>query len=976
MNDLFERFPEMKPVKSAPTLQMVNGIGTTAYGSRDHDPETGTYVKTVWVTVVFLPIMPLASYRVADAPNGGWYFLGRVPVAGAAKLWTLSLVLLIGGVIGYFSWEHHRKSPSYLAGQKLERADQLRQEGKLAEAARLQREVAEGNPERAAEAMQALTAMLDDPAVQKQGDLAELAGAYRVAWELRQRPGAVQNLFQRGAKVAEARLDDNPAGSLAVLEAVEPAAARAEDYLPIKQKILERLTRDQPGNADWVSRLAVVYEQTGQRERCQPLLEPLANQLGTSEGARILGLRYFELGKHEDAYKLLQPYAEVRLKALRDAEQKYQSAFTNAEAGVIAGLRNGNAAGFNFAGWKTAPKNVQEQMVEDYLTRQMKDNPELNRLREALQREAVVVPVALDLGMMQMGRAQGMANPAERKGELERAEKTFLAVRGLVGGQAQYRLTLGQVYFWLGKQADGRKLFDEVLKEDGRKIETLDHIGTVLRELGATVDARKYFEEAYNKQGAEPAKRQEVAVKRALTGDDNDDRIVWLERGNPASPQVKSMLAEARGEKALREGRDEEAATLFRQAANIYAAQPESATVLNNGGLANLALYNASGDRAALEKGTEMMEKAITLLPSDGILMGNVAHLVLVTGVAEVIGDRIDLGKLRRLAHLSDLGFLYQDTAGRLALLNQVKENARVKRARTLFDRALILAPNNAGLYTQYQELLTFLDDQEGLKKLERRAAESTPELGPARQQLQEFWQGKNDQRIRREGEAAVARADRLLAAARPAGKATFALAASNLLQARLGQRTLGTDFDMDAALALAEEAHQAAPSSGTGGVVKALLAARASKALAAQDPEYAAMVRKAQRSLSDQYLIAVALWREGKQRTAALANPDVKRSIGMVLEDYTRFPKEPGEWSWIMLRDTHADVAARMAEALKTNERLRLERGLEAKVSPLNAVSALRRCWALEAEGKKAEIATVFRQCAQEGVPMPFETP
>ncbi|MGE3803314.1 MAG: hypothetical protein AB7K24_01430 [Gemmataceae bacterium] len=63
--DLSERFPNLTPISSAPTLQTMNGIGTTIYGGRDYDHETGTYVTTQFFTFLFVPIFGLASYRVA-----------------------------------------------------------------------------------------------------------------------------------------------------------------------------------------------------------------------------------------------------------------------------------------------------------------------------------------------------------------------------------------------------------------------------------------------------------------------------------------------------------------------------------------------------------------------------------------------------------------------------------------------------------------------------------------------------------------------------------------------------------------------------------------------------------------------------------------------------------------------------------------------------------------------------------------------
>src|SRR5436190_20370320 len=95
-HSLFERFPEMKPINSPPSLSTINGLGLMAYGGRDHDPETGTYVKTHCLVILFIPILALGAYRVADAPGGGWYFLGKVPPSGVARLRNW---LVLGGVV-------------------------------------------------------------------------------------------------------------------------------------------------------------------------------------------------------------------------------------------------------------------------------------------------------------------------------------------------------------------------------------------------------------------------------------------------------------------------------------------------------------------------------------------------------------------------------------------------------------------------------------------------------------------------------------------------------------------------------------------------------------------------------------------------------------------------------------------------------------------------------------------------------------
>ena len=45
-------------------METVSGIGTTLYGKKDLDKESGWYTTTKWFVIVFLPIIPLGSYRV------------------------------------------------------------------------------------------------------------------------------------------------------------------------------------------------------------------------------------------------------------------------------------------------------------------------------------------------------------------------------------------------------------------------------------------------------------------------------------------------------------------------------------------------------------------------------------------------------------------------------------------------------------------------------------------------------------------------------------------------------------------------------------------------------------------------------------------------------------------------------------------------------------------------------------------------
>lgn len=86
-------FGAMKPIDSAPALYTLNGCGTTIYGSRDEDAATGSHIATLYFVLLFIPIFPIASYRVIPRGGNSWSFLGRVPFADREK-WHVAICIL------------------------------------------------------------------------------------------------------------------------------------------------------------------------------------------------------------------------------------------------------------------------------------------------------------------------------------------------------------------------------------------------------------------------------------------------------------------------------------------------------------------------------------------------------------------------------------------------------------------------------------------------------------------------------------------------------------------------------------------------------------------------------------------------------------------------------------------------------------------------------------------------------------------
>ncbi len=92
-------YEDLKPIDSAPSPRTVNGIGTMLYGRRDFDSTTNSYIATLFFTVLFIPIFPIAAYRVIDAGGGYYRFLGKARLSRAAfaplGLWAFLLLLVI-----------------------------------------------------------------------------------------------------------------------------------------------------------------------------------------------------------------------------------------------------------------------------------------------------------------------------------------------------------------------------------------------------------------------------------------------------------------------------------------------------------------------------------------------------------------------------------------------------------------------------------------------------------------------------------------------------------------------------------------------------------------------------------------------------------------------------------------------------------------------------------------------------------------
>lgn len=109
-----------RPMNGAPTMFTYNGIGTNLYGKRDPDHESGSHIATLCFCLLFIPVIPIAAYRVIEHGDDSYSFLAKERLSSFAKGALVAVVLAIVGGIGYNAISSSLNAPDRLARIALE----------------------------------------------------------------------------------------------------------------------------------------------------------------------------------------------------------------------------------------------------------------------------------------------------------------------------------------------------------------------------------------------------------------------------------------------------------------------------------------------------------------------------------------------------------------------------------------------------------------------------------------------------------------------------------------------------------------------------------------------------------------------------------------------------------------------------------------------------------------------------------------
>lgn len=87
-------YGELQPIESAPTLWTFNRFGFKLYGRSDEDSETSSYLTTCYFVALFVPIFPIARYRIRAFADNRYSFLGKAPLRKLDR-WHLGIALIV-----------------------------------------------------------------------------------------------------------------------------------------------------------------------------------------------------------------------------------------------------------------------------------------------------------------------------------------------------------------------------------------------------------------------------------------------------------------------------------------------------------------------------------------------------------------------------------------------------------------------------------------------------------------------------------------------------------------------------------------------------------------------------------------------------------------------------------------------------------------------------------------------------------------
>lgn len=888
------------------------------------------------------------------------------------------IILVVVTLLGVGGWYAYTHSDNYLAQQQYDQAVAQEQSGDILVAVETYFNLAQGKTSSSVKSKKALERLYKQRyptlnASQQAGLLHYLKDAELAPWLTADRSDVGLNylLAQPDAAASDRLIAYRVAVSDTEITKAEQAQLDA-----LQEPILRMAFTADPNNVVIADELAVVYATNNNLTAAKPVLLAVEDQLvgSTLEGARILGQIYASEGEQDKAFALLEPYTRDQLANLAKAEAAYDQAYESASNSQYFLLNQGLAPESFYDAYDALEGKDAEQgqLVQNYVWEKIKDSPSITAAQAAYLEATDIVPVAIDLGILRLQRGQAMIDPAAREAELKAAEETFLAIQGVAGDNDQYKLYLGQVYYWLGKQAEGKTLFDEVLARNQNDTNMQLAVADVLRNVGDDAAARQLTEDAYA-NASNDEERYYAASMRAVINVDIDDRILWLERTDLSNPAERASLASTKAYQAQLNNNKTEAIKQLDIAIKLYADIPENTTSLNNSALVYNSMFKLTGEQEMLDIAADRMQRAVQLEPSDSILIRNAASMLEESGLRSSFGDRVDWQLLQTSPSSSDLQALYFDNQQREKVISAYLADPATQKTIEYYERLSVLAPK--GLFN-YLYLSVYYDlprDADKLANLVQRMQAAKPDLSDYREQYEQGVRGDNDDSKKKSQTVVVSNLLPVLDQAKQHGELTHTVALARIADALDGQHMPVTAAQLNQLIARAEAQYNQAPNNLLEDAVVTMRCERAKQALTSANTELQNNWQQTQRYYSPCSWLFIARLSLGEVAQAAIdTNPDFQKVAQLEQAASQRFLKQSSGYDVLIATATGSPDLAAIKTAVEANPMVPARLSFQEASMPWGSTRAITAYYARLALGNGALAKQKLQDAVNQGAKVP----
>lgn len=940
--------PDLEPIDKAPSLFSFYGFGLRLFGNRDYSKETNSAIKTLFITLLFIPVFPLKAYRVIT--NGKQYhFLGRVPISSIARNAGFGITGLLLSSIAFMGYQQHINSDKYLGKTLLAEAETAFAENDYSSALNKYKLLHRNHSSYQESALMGYKRIMSLEILSQQ-DNSQLATLIEIAKNFNQSPlkndpSAIYNL---ALERINAKNNKDLVGTHSLLHASRDLKKEGESFEELDLKLITEINQTSPNNLSIASELAEHYFAQENLVATKNVLEPVRDQLGSSEGARILGQIYVSEGNNQAAYPLLEQYTSTRLLALQKAEENITNIQNKIWDAQLSQLQNGNGPESFYNEYDALSNEAEKNaLLNEYIGEKINNDFTYQNSLDEYTKASAIVPVVLDFGILQLRQAETMSSETERNRELQAAEKTFLSIRSSIGDTDEYRIYLGQVYFWLGKQTEGQELFDQIVTANSRSANSLLNVGYTLRALGKVGLAEEYAGEAYDKAIDKNTKYQAASLMRLLSSS-IEDKIEWLQKSDLSSPANQASLKESKGILEERKGNIKAASKLYNEAIQHSESLPENASNYNNTALIYFSLHRVSGDKKDFKKGVDLMSKAVEMRPDESILLSNSASTLITNALYESLDDSINYAAISIQPNLSNAGFHYRNNSEKVVLIEKLNKHPDFIKAIDQYNRSILLSPNNVSNYSELLSIYYFQRDANAIKSLKEKFKTNKVDLSASNKNILEYIAGEDKDLIISTSKDQIKFYQNLLKT-NTFNKKTKAVIYAEIADNQINLVQQGETENIKSALENAENAYSIYPSADSEEMLTTALLTKASIDLAELDSNYKKVRGDTVISVSDEKLLVLALQKDPEISALMADNKSLIKANQLNTQSIKDFPESTNISSWALFSTGTNSAKEKIEKNIRDLEYRRETQDLHEKMYPLSSGTYINSVWFAE---------------------------